>query len=345
MNALREHPEMKTATLVLRGNLRENEPMARHTSWRVGGPAQHFFQPADMDDLAVFLRQLPETEPVTWLGLGSNLLVRDGGLRGTVIAVSGLLNRLEQAGPHTVRAEAGVACAKVARYSARLGLSGAEFLAGVPGTMGGALAMNAGAFGGETWQVVREVETIDRQGAIRKRTPQDFEIGYRHVALKTVRGEELGVRRNSSSLLTPHPSPAEGAPHAEEWFVAAELQLQTGERETAEARIKELLEKRNRTQPTNQPSAGSVFRNPPGDHAARLIEACGLKGLCIGGACVSEKHANFIVNTGNASAANIEALITKVAGTVEQQQGVRLIPEVRIVGERPPESPGRGVGS
>jgi UDP-N-acetylmuramate dehydrogenase len=307
MNALREHPEMKTATLVLRGTLRENEPMARHTSWRVGGPAQHFFQPADMDDLAVFLRQLPETEPVTWLGLGSNLLVRDGGLRGVVIAVSGLLNRLEQTGPHTVRAEAGVACAKVARYSARLALSGAEFLAGVPGTMGGALAMNAGAFGGETWQVVREVETIDRQGAIRKRTPQDFKIGYRHVALK-VRGQE--------------------------WFVAAELQLQTGERETAEARIKELLEKRNQTQPTNQPSAGSVFRNPPGDHAARLIETCGLKGMCIGGACVSAKHANFIINTGNASASDIETLIIKVADIVEQQQGVRLIPEVRIVGER-----------
>ncbi|MBI3343455.1 MAG: UDP-N-acetylmuramate dehydrogenase [Gammaproteobacteria bacterium] len=338
---------MKTATLVLRGTLRENEPMARHTSWRVGGPAQHFFQPADMDDLAVFLRQLPETELVSWLGLGSNLLVRDGGLRGAVIAVSGLLNRLEQTGPHTVRAEAGVTCAKVARYSARLALSGAEFLAGVPGTMGGALAMNAGAFGGETWQIVKAVETMDRQGAIRKRTPQDFEIGYRHVVLRTVTGEELGVRGNTSRL-TPHASLAEGAsrltPHAEEWFVAAELQLQTGERETAEARIKELLEKRNLTQPTHQPSAGSVFRNPPGDHAARLIEACGLKGFCIGGACVSEKHANFIINTGNASAADIEALIAKIAGTVEQQRGVRLIPEVRIVGERPPESPGRGVG-
>jgi UDP-N-acetylmuramate dehydrogenase len=283
-----------------------------------------------MDDLAVFLRQLPETEPVTWLGLGSNLLVRDGGIRGAVIAVSGLLNRLEQTGPHTVRAEAGVACAKVARYSARLALSGAEFLAGVPGTMGGALAMNAGAFGGETWPIVKEVETMDRQGAIRKRTPQDFEIGYRHVALKTVRGEELGVRSNSPPL-TPHPLRL--TPHAEEWFVAAELRLQTGERETAEARIKELLEKRNQAQPTNQPSAGSVFRNPPGDHAARLIEACGLKGLCIGGACVSDRHANFIVNTGNASAADIEALIMKVADIVEQQQGVRLIPEVRIVGE------------
>lgn len=309
MNAVRETSEdVEAATLVLRGTLRENEPMARHTSWRVGGPAQHFFQPADRDDLIVFLRQLPETEPVTWLGLGSNLLVRDGGIRGTVIAVSGLLNRLEQTGPLTLRAEAGVACAKVARYSARLALSGAEFLAGVPGTLGGALAMNAGAFGGETWPIVKEVETIDKKGVIHNRTPQDFEIGYRHVAL---RDEGLG----------------------EEWFVAAELQLQVGERAAAEARIKGLLEKRNQTQPTNQPNAGSVFRNPPGDHAARLIEVCGLKGLCIGGACVSEKHANFIVNTGNASAAGIEALIGKIANTVAQQQGVQLIPEVRIVGE------------
>ena len=327
MNAVRETSgDVEAATLVLRGTLRESEPMARHTSWRVGGPAQHFFQPADLDDLIVFLKQLPETEPVTWLGLGSNLLVRDGGIRGTVIAVSGLLNRLEQTGPHTVRAEAGVACAKVARYNARLGLSGAEFLAGVPGTLGGALAMNAGAFGGETWQVVREVETIDRKGAIRKRSPQDFEIGYRHVVLRDeglgARGEGLGV----------------------EWFVAAELQLQTGERVTAEARIKGLLEKRNQTQPTNQPNAGSVFRNPPGDHAARLIEVCGLKGLCIGGACVSGKHANFIINTGNASAADIEALIEKIVNTVAQQQGVQLTPEVRIVGERPSGSHDRGLG-
>ncbi len=317
MNVAREISQaVEAATLVLRGTLRENEPMARHTSWRVGGPAQHFFQPADRDDLAVFLRQLPEGEPLTWLGLGSNLLVRDGGIRGAVVALSGLLNQLEQSGPHTLRAEAGVACAKVARYSARLALSGAEFLAGVPGTLGGALAMNAGAFGGETWQIVKEVETIDRQGAIRKRSPQDYEIGYRHVAL---RGEGRGAR---------------GEGLAEEWFIAAELQLQDGARETAQRRIKELLEKRNQTQPTNQPNAGSVFRNPPDDYAARLIEACGLKGLCIGGACVSAKHANFIVNSGAASAADIEALIEKIANTVEQRHGVRLIPEVRIVGER-----------
>ena len=308
MNALREHPEMKTATLVLRGTLRENEPMARHTSWRVGGPAQHFFQPADLDDLGVFLRQLPANEPLLWLGLGSNLLVRDGGVCGTVIAVSGLLNRLEQIGPHVVRAEAGVACAKVARFSARQGLSGAEFLAGVPGTLGGALAMNAGAFGGETWQVVQAVETIDRCGQLHRRLPRDFHIDYRSVQPR--------------------------AAATEEWFVAAELQLQTGEREIAERRIKELLERRNLTQPTNQPNAGSVFRNPPGDHAARLIEACGLKGLCIGGACVSEKHANFIINTGTACAADIEALIEQVAGVVEKAHGIRLAPEVRIVGER-----------
>ncbi|HFE32402.1 MAG TPA: UDP-N-acetylmuramate dehydrogenase, partial [Gammaproteobacteria bacterium] len=202
------------------------------------------------------------------------------------------------------RAEAGVSCAKVARFAARHGLTGAEFLAGIPGTLGGALAMNAGAFGGETWSIVRAVETLDRHGQRHRRTPDEYEIGYRHV-----RGP-VG-----------------------EWFVAAELQLCPGDTEAGQARIKELLARRGATQPTKQANAGSVFRNPEGDYAARLIEACGLKGVCEGAACVSEKHANFIVNTGGATAAQMEALIQRVADTVERQQGVRLVREVHIVGE------------
>ena len=288
----------------LRGNLLLQEPMSRHTSWRIGGPADRYYQPADIEDLARFLQQLPENEPVFWLGLGSNLLVRDGGIRGTVIATSGVVNNLESIDDHTVRAEAGVSCAKVARFCARAGLTGAEFLAGIPGTMGGALAMNAGAFGGETWDVVTAVETLDQQGQLHTRLPEEYIISYRHVS-----------------------GPAN------EWFVSATLMLKKGDVEAGQARIKELLARRNDTQPTQQPNAGSVFRNPENDYAARLIESCGLKGLCEGAACVSEKHANFIVNKGGAKAIDVEKLIERVAATVEDKQGVRLKREVHIVGE------------
>jgi len=288
----------------LRGTLRHDEPMTKHTSWRVGGTADCYYQPADIDDLALFFSQLDKDEPVTWVGLGSNLLVRDGGIRGTVIATSGVLNGLSKVGELTVRAEAGVACAKVARFCARQSLQGAEFLAGIPGTMGGALAMNAGAFGGETWNIVSAVETLNHDGDLQRRLPKDYEVAYR-----TVKGPE------------------------DEWFVAAELSLQPGDSETSLAKIKECLNKRGDTQPIQQPNAGSVFKNPPGDFSARLIEASGLKGFCIGGACVSAKHANFIVNTGEATAADIESLIEHVAKTVEQQHGVALQREVRIIGE------------
>jgi UDP-N-acetylmuramate dehydrogenase len=288
----------------LRGELLRDEPLARHTSWRVGGPAARMYRPADAEDLAAFLNPVPPQEPVYWVGLGSNLLVRDGGWRGTVIMTSGRLNGLSRIGPNSVRAEAGVPSAKVARFSVDQGLTGAEFLAGIPGTVGGALAMNAGAFGGETWRIVRAVETIDHRGARRTRAAADYRVGYRHV---------------------------EGP--ANEWFLAAHFQLTPGDAAHAKSLIKRLLGKRGTTQPTQLPNAGSVFKNPPNDHAARLIEASGLKGLCVGGACVSELHANFIVNTGNARARDIEQLIGIVQERVWQAQGVRLEPEVRIVGE------------
>lgn len=288
----------------LRGKLSHDEPMRKHTSWRVGGNADIYYQPADIEDLAQFFSQLDKDMPVTFIGLGSNLLVRDAGIRGAVIATSGVLNGLSNINEQTVRAEAGVACAKVARYCARQSLQGAEFLAGIPGTMGGALAMNAGAFGGETWNIVSAVQTLSRDGSLQRRLPDEFEVAYR-----SVKG-------------------ADG-----EWFVAAEMTLEHGDSEQSLAKIREFLNKRGDTQPIQQPNAGSVFKNPPGDHSARLIEASGLKGHCIGGACVSDKHANFIVNTGTATAADIEQLIEHVARSVEQQQGVTLQREVRIVGE------------
>ena len=288
----------------LRGELRLREPMSAHTSWRVGGPAERFYQPADLDDLALFLAGLPEAEPLLWLGLGSNLLVRDGGIRGTVVFTLGALDELRRVGENRLQAGAGVTCAKVARAAARAGLTGAEFLAGIPGTLGGALAMNAGAFGGETWSLVAAVETLDRRGVRHRRTVEDYQVGYRSVQ-----------------------SPRE------EWFVGAELVLEPGDVLAAQARIKELLARRGATQPTQQPSCGSVFRNPAGDHAARLIEAAGLKGLRRGDAQVSEKHANFIVNLGAATAADIEALMYEVQDKVQAAHGVRLETEVRVVGE------------
>ncbi len=278
--------------------------MSRHTSWRVGGPADSLYIPADLDDLAAFLKQLPANEPLAWVGLGSNLLVRDGGVRGTVVMTSGALNGLSLLADSMVRAEAGVASAKVARFSTDHGLAGAEFLAGIPGTIGGALAMNAGAFGGETWNIVHAVETLDRHGELRVRLASDYEVGYRHVA------GPVG-----------------------EWFVAAHFRLLRDEHSQGKALIKSLLAKRGATQPTQLPNAGSVFKNPPGDHAARLIEAAGLKGAREGGAGVSDMHANFIVNQNDAAAADIERLIARVQAEVQKKFGVRLEPEVRVMGE------------
>ena len=285
------------------GELRRDEPMSGHTSWRVGGPAEYFFRPASLDGLAAFLRELGDDVPVFWVGLGSNLLVRDAGLHGAVISTTGFLRDLERIDTHTVRVGAGVPCTMLARQCVRWGIGPSEFFSGITGTVGGALAMNAGAHGSETWERVAAVRTIDRHGEIRERTPSDYKVGYRSV---------------------------QGP--AGEWFVEATLQFDPKVVASAEA-MKAMMERRKETQPLGLPSCGSVFRNPPGDFAARLIEAAGLKGHRIGGAEVSPKHANFIINTGDASAADIEALINHVQATVEKVHGVKLQHEVRIVGE------------
>jgi UDP-N-acetylmuramate dehydrogenase len=261
------------------------------------------YMPAGLEDLQAFLKEIPHGEPVHFVGLGSNLLVRDGGVRGTVVLMHDALTELRFEGT-SVYAEAGVTCAKMAKFAAREHLHGAEFLAGVPGTIGGALAMNAGCHGGETWDIVSRAVTIDRHGHVHERSQVDVEVGYRHVSLP-----------------------------GEEWFIAAWFQLHAGEASVAEEKIKALLAKRLATQPLNQPNAGSTFRNPEGDYAARLIEACGLKGFRIGGAQVSEKHANFIVNLGEATADDIERLITHMHDTVLQAHGVDLQREVKIIGE------------
>jgi UDP-N-acetylenolpyruvoylglucosamine reductase len=297
------------ANTPLRGTLRAQVDMSKHTSWRAGGTAERMYQPADLDDLLVFLRGLAGDEPVHAVGLGSNLLVRDGGLRGTVLLLHGTMGALHREMDGSVYAEAGVPGAKLARFAALHNLQGAEFFAGIPGTLGGMLAMNAGCYGSATWETVLRVQTVNRHGVVRVHSAADYEIGYRHVI-----GEPCTVQE-------------------EEFFVAAWLQFSRGDGELARQAIKVLLSKRIATQPLNLPNAGSVFRNPPGDHAARLIEQCGLKGKQIGAAQVSEKHANFIVNLGAATATDIENLVNEVQAKVEQTSGVKLQCEVRIIGE------------
>ncbi len=287
------------------GQMRYNEPLANYTSWRVGGLAERFYQPADKADLIFFVQSLSENEPLFWMGLGSNLLIRDGGICGTVINTKNRLKVMQRIDYETIYVEAGVPCALVAKFCAEQGLVGAEFLAGIPGTMGGALKMNAGAFGGETWQIVQNVELLNRRGDVFTKSANEFEVSYRHVNLKN-----------------------------DEWFLATTLKLQQGDTSESQQNIKALLAKRANSQPTNQPSCGSVFKNPEGDHAARLIEASGLKGFKIGGAQVSEKHANFIINAGDATAADIEQMIAYVQVQVAQKHGISLQTEVCIVGEK-----------
>ncbi|MFZ2524952.1 MAG: UDP-N-acetylmuramate dehydrogenase [Candidatus Ferrigenium altingense] len=316
----------------LRGEMRCDVPMSRHTSWRAGGAAERMYQPADLNDLLAFLRGLSDEEPLHAVGLGSNLLVRDGGLRGTVLLLHGALGGLRLEADGSVYAEAGVPGAKLARFAALHNLRGAEFCAGIPGTVGGMLAMNAGCYGSEIWEKVLRVQTVDRSGALYERASSDYEIGYRHVALRE-KGEGIREKGKTSKPgeVTLPSSPFPLSP--EEFFIAAWLKFEAGDGDIARQEIKALLGKRIASQPLNLPNAGSVFRNPPGDHAARLIQQCGLKGRQIGGAQVSEKHANFIVNTGEATAADIENLINEVRAVVRQQTGIDLHPEVRIIGE------------
>ena len=285
------------------GKMLRDELMSKHTTWRVGGPADVYYAPRCRAELLAFFRGLDASTPVYWVGFGSNLLVRDGGLRGVVIATSQALGELRNLGDGLIEAEAGVPCTVVARQCGRWQLGPAEFFAGIPGSVGGALRMNAGAFGGETWNSVIEVDVVDRRGVVHTRSRDAYETGYRHVRKP-----------------------------ADEWFLAARMQFRQNY-QAAEARMRMLIAERKASQPLGLPSCGSVFKNPPGDHAARLIEAAGLKETRIGGAQVSAKHANFIINTGGATAADIESLILKVQSTVESQHGVRLEPEVQIIGE------------
>ncbi|WOV91206.1 MAG: UDP-N-acetylmuramate dehydrogenase [Candidatus Zeuxoniibacter abyssi] len=290
----------------LNGLWRENYPMAKLSTWRVGGPARVLFTPADMEDLRCFL--LEACEDFLMIGYGSNLLVRDGGVDEVVIRTAPGLCTLRREKDGLVYAEAGVGCPKLARFCVKNGLSGGEFFAGVPGTVGGALAMNAGCHGQETWQRVEKAMIFDGEGGFYEITAADADIGYRSVRLK-----------NASDDMR---------------FAAAWFNFAVGCEAKSRVTMRDLLNHRNDTQPIGLPTAGSVFCNPPNDYAAKLIEQCGLKGMRIGGAEVSRKHVNFIVNKGDATAEDIENLMSKVRDTVREKTGVTLCPEVRVVGKR-----------
>ncbi|HEV2523881.1 MAG TPA: UDP-N-acetylmuramate dehydrogenase [Gammaproteobacteria bacterium] len=304
----------------MRGLLKFNEPLAMHTSWHIGGPADKYFRPADIADLAEFLKTgVSDDEPITWLGLGSNVLIPDSGIRGVVI------HTLAQAGAGAITVseaeskkekvliwvDAGVTCAKLAKYCAKEGLLGGEFFAGIPGTVGGALAMNAGAWGGETWRLIKQVEVINRYGERTIRSSNAYKIDYRSV-------ERISENSPRASL--------------DEWFVAGCFEFERGDPEIATRKVKALLQERTAKQPIGVFSCGSVFKNPEGDHAGRLIEASQLKGFTIGGAQISPKHANFILNLGNAQARDVLALIKHIQSVVFKEHQIHLQPEVRMLG-------------
>ena len=291
-------------TMGLQGELRTQEPMSRHTSWKTGGNADYYYIASDINDLAKFISKLPTSTPITWIGFGSNLLVRDGGLPGVVVSVVGLLNELKKINETDIFIGAGVSCVKVAHFSAKHGLEGIEFLAGIPGTIGGALAMNAGAYGGEIWSYIKEVETINRKGKREIFEKNKFDINYRSVSISE-----------------------------NEWFIACKMKLEISTRTIVNDRIKKMLSERADGQPLGKLSCGSVFRNPTNQHAAKLIELCGLKGKKVGGAVISDKHSNFIINTGNATSLDIEQLIEFIQACVYEKYDIKLIPEVRIIGK------------
>ena len=282
--------------------LRE-EPMARHTTFRIGGPARRLARPGTAEDCAALLELAREGGwPVLVLGSGSNLLVSDNGLDALVVHTGGL-EGLERTGERTVRAEAGVPLARLAVFAQREGLAGLAFAHGIPGSVGGAVYMNAGAYGGEMKQVLSSATAWFPGEGVREIPAQALELGYR------------------SSLF----SRREGA------VLSAELTLEPGDREAIRAEMEDLGRRRREKQPLEYPSAGSTFKRPAGYFAGTLIEQCGLKGFRVGGAQVSEKHAGFVVNAGGATCADVLAVIGEVRRVVREQAGVELEPEVRIL--------------
>ncbi|HET8729005.1 MAG TPA: UDP-N-acetylmuramate dehydrogenase [Alphaproteobacteria bacterium] len=288
----------------VRGRLTENASLAKVTWFRVGGPADVLFKPADAEDLAAFLAGCPEDVPVTVIGVASNLLVRDGGVRGVVIRLGRDFAGIEAKG-ETVVAGAAALDVHVARVAQEAGLAGLEFLVGIPGTIGGALRMNAGAYGTEMKDVLAEATALDRQGGTHKLSLSEMGLGYRHSGVPT------------------------------DWiFTGAVLTARPGDREKIAARMQEISDARGSTQPIRSRTGGSTFANPDGHKAWQLVDRAGCRGLTVGGAQVSEQHCNFLINTGAATAADIEDLGEEVRRRVRETSGIELRWEIKRIGER-----------
>lgn len=281
-----------------------NESMAKHTSWGIGGCADLFYSPKSREDLVSFLSSIDPNLPITWIGKGTNILVRDAGIRGVVISTKSFLKEIEKTSKYLYKVEAGVACVELALFCQKNGIGPAAFFSGIPGSIGGALTMNAGSFGMETWDLVKEVEVINEKGDISFIEKESFDIAYRTVTFPF-----------------------------RLWFLSCSMSLSSDEQTTKDNLI-ELRNQRIRTQPLSEDTCGSVFKNPPGNFAGALIEGSGLKGFKIGSASISEKHANFIVNQGGATAGDIENLINHTRQVVKKNYDIDLQPEVRIMGEK-----------
>jgi UDP-N-acetylmuramate dehydrogenase len=285
------------------GRVRTDEPLARYTSFRIGGPADVLVSPDTAEELGAVLRLAAEHgAPATMLGGGSNMLVGDGGIRGVVVRLGAGFRHVAWDAP-CVGAGAGVQLGRLARDAAQRGLGGLEYAEGIPGTVGGALFMNAGAYGGEIADAVDEIETVDASGRVRRIGRDELAFTYRRTALP------VGV------VVT-----------------AVRFRLRAEAVERVRARMEEARARRTASQPHGSANAGSIFKNPPGDHAGRLVEAAGLKGVRVGGARVSDAHANFIVNDGEARAADVQALMQQAQRVVWERSGVWLEPEVRLIG-------------
>ena len=280
-----------------------NELLSKHTAWKVGGPADIFFTPQNRDDLSNFLKS-NRGKQITWLGNGTNVLVRDGGIRGAVISTKKSIDKINMETKNSCRVEAGASCMDLALFAEKNQLGPAAFFSGIPGSIGGALTMNAGSFGMETWDLVKEVEVINEKGDISFIEKESFDIAYRTVTFPF-----------------------------RLWFLSCSMFLSSDE-ETTKDNLIELRNQRIKTQPLSEDTCGSVFKNPPGNYAGALIEGSGLKGFKIGSASISEKHANFIVNQGGATAGDIENLINHTRQVVKKNYDIDLQLEVRIMGEK-----------
>lgn len=294
-------PELKARMPELRGRLLANQPIGEFTWFRVGGPAQAFFMPEDENDLAYFLRKLPGETPVTVIGAGSNMIVRDGGVAGVVIRLGRGFNDVKVE-DHRITAGTAILDVMVARAAQPAGIAGLAFLSGIPGTIGGALRMNGGAYGGETKDVLVETQAVDRQGNLRKFTIGEMGFSYRHCGV-------------SEDVI----------------FTAAVLQGRAGAPEEIAAEMATIKKKREASQPRNR-TGGSTFKNPPGHSAWKLVDDAGCRGLTVGGAQVSELHSNFLINLGGATAADIEILGETVRERVKAHSGVELEWEIKRVG-------------